>query len=373
MNVLYVDFEKCFDKIDFKILLNKLKLKGVGGKAYQWIENFLTKRTFKVKVGTELSEEEKVVSGIPQGTCLGPLLMLIMNSDIDAKIVNGKVGTLADDTKIINTVTCNNDNYKMKEDLKSLEQWSSENNMKMNDDKFVLLCYNKKPNSTNKLTLRSGLDIKEREGTRDLGVWMDNDATFTIHIANTVASCRKIMSMILRTFTTREDHIMLTLFKSLILSKIDYCSVLWNPISVNDLRKIEGIQATFTHRMKCAKTDDGQSRNYWQRLKYLRLYSIQRRFERYAVIYVWKIYNGLVHNPGIEFKSKDSRSGLMCKVPKYKSKLRWQSFLVNGPKLFNSVPKEIREFQFDELVSPKQAISNFKKQLDNYVSDKHTR
>jgi len=79
-----------------------------------------------------------------------------MNSDIDAKIVNGKVGTLADDTKIINTVTCNNDNYKMKEDLKSLEQWSSENNMKMNDDKFVLLCYNKKTDITNNLTLENG-------------------------------------------------------------------------------------------------------------------------------------------------------------------------------------------------------------------------
>ena len=294
--------------------------------------------------------------------------MLIMNSDIDAKIVNGKVGTLADDTKIINTVTCNNDNYKMKEDLKSLEQWSSENNMKMNDDKFVLLCYNKKTDITNNLTLENGLVIQEKDGTRDLGVWMDNDATFTGHIANTVASCRKTMSMILRSFTTREDQTMLTLFKSLILSKIDYCSVLWNPLSVNDLRKIEGIQATFTHRMKCAKTDDGQSRNYWQRLKYLRLYSIQRRFERYAVIYVWKIYNGLVHNPGIDFKNKDSRSGLMCKIPKYTSKLRWQSFLVNGPKLFNSVPKEIREFPLDNLVSQNQAIVNFKKLLDIYLS-----
>jgi len=169
VNVLYIDFEKCFGKVDFKILLNKAKLKGVTGKAYRWLENFLTKRTFKVKVGTELSEEEKVVSGIPQGTCLGPLLMLIMNSDIDAKIVNGKVGTLADDTKITNTITCNNDKYKMKEDLKSLEQWSSENNMKMNDDKFVLLCYNKKTDITNNLTLENGLVIKERDGTRDLG------------------------------------------------------------------------------------------------------------------------------------------------------------------------------------------------------------
>ena len=368
VNVLYIDFEKCFDKVDFKILLNKLKLKGVKGKAYNWLKNFLTKRTFKVRVGKELSEEEDVISGIPQGTCLGPLLMLVMNSDIDARIVNGTVGTLADDTKITNTIMTNDDSYKMKNDLKTLEQWTVENNMKMNDDKFVLLCYNKKPNIVNNLPLQNGFVIMEQEGARDLGVWMENDGTFTKHIANVTKSCRKIMSMILRSFTTRDDQILLTLFKSLILSKIDYCSVLWNPIAVNDLRKIEGIQATFTHRMNCAKSDDGQPRNYWQRLKYLKLYSIQRRFERYTVIYVWKIYNGLMHNPGIEFKNKDSRNGLVCKIPKYESKLRWQSFLVNGPKLFNSVPKEVREFPLDELVTQNQAIVNFKKKLDDYLT-----
>jgi len=121
VNVLYIDFEKCFDKIDFKILLNKLKLKGVHGKAYIWLENFLTNRTFRVRVGTELSDTEKVVSGIPQGTCLGPLLMLVMNSDIDTKIKNGTTGTLADDTKITNVLKSNADNYKMQEDLISLE------------------------------------------------------------------------------------------------------------------------------------------------------------------------------------------------------------------------------------------------------------
>ena len=171
VNVLYIDFEKCFDKIDFKILLNKLKLKGVKGKAYTWIKHILTNRTFRVEVGMEMSEEEKVQSGIPQGTCLGPLLMLIMNSDIDVKIENGKVGTLADDTKITNILQCNADNYKMQNDLIALEQWSVENNVKMNAEKFVLLCYNKSSHIVNNLTLQSGLVIPERNETRDLGCW----------------------------------------------------------------------------------------------------------------------------------------------------------------------------------------------------------
>ena len=120
--------------------------------------------------------------------------------------------------------------------------------------------------------------------------------------------------------------------------------------------------------MQCAKAEDSQKRNYWERLKYLKLYSIQRRFERYSVIFVWKIYHGIVFNPGIQFKNYDSRTGLACVIPKYRSKLRWQSFIVNGPKLFNSLPKEIREFPCDTLVPQDQAIGKFKRRLDEYLT-----
>jgi len=208
---------------------------------------------------------KKMLYQVPQGTCLGPLLMLVMNSDIDIKIKNGKTGTLADDTKVTNVLKCNSDNTKMQEDLNSLEHWSEMNNVKMNDDKFVLLCYNSNPQIINNhYSLKSGIVIQESKGTRDLGVWMSNDATFTEHISNVTTSCKKIMSMIFRSFTSRDNQLMITLYKSLILSKIDYCSVLWNPTNMSDLRQLEGIQATYTNRMQCAKAEDSQKRNYWE-------------------------------------------------------------------------------------------------------------
>jgi len=86
--------------------------------------------------------------------------MLVMNSDIDIKIKNGKTGTLADDTKVTNVLKCNSDNTKMQEDLNSLEHWSEMNNVKMNDDKFVLLCYNSNPQIINNhYSLKSGIVI----------------------------------------------------------------------------------------------------------------------------------------------------------------------------------------------------------------------
>ena len=77
-----------------------------------------------------------------------------------------------------------------------------------------------------------------------------------------------------------------------------------------------------------------------------------------------------MHNPGLEFRKEGPaqlRHGLTCNVPKTVSKLREHSFLIRGPKLFNSLPKDIREFPFDSMISKQQAIDNFKKRLDDYL------
>ena len=296
--------------------------------------------------------------------------MLVMNFDIDSYIKHGQVGSFADDSKVINKLTSATDTYKMQEDIENLERWTSMNNMQMNNEKFVLLSYNKNTEIDNSYKLSDGTIIKEKDQTKDLGVLMCNDGQFTNHIIDTVSSCKRTISMIFRTFKTRNDEVMITLYKSLVLSKLDYCSVLWCPSNLADLRKLEGIQSNFTSRMRCARTDMGEKRDYWQRLNYLGLYSIQRRFERYSIIYVWKILHGLVHNPGLVFKKEgpvQKRHGLKCVVPKDTGKLRESSFLVRGPNLFNSIPKDLREYDLDNTINQKQAVDNFKKRLDEYL------
>jgi len=271
----------------------------------------------------------------------------------------------------LNRLNNKNDTYKMQQDIENLEKWTTANNMKMNNDKFVLLSYNKNPEIDNTYRLENGTVIKEMSQTKDLGVIMSNDGRFSNHISNLVSNCKKTISMLFRTFKIRNDEVMLTLYRALVLSKIDYCSVLWCPSDLSDMRKLEKVQANFTSRMKCAKNDSGNKRDYWQRLRHLNLYSIQRRFERYAVIYVWKILHGIVHNPGLVFKNEcpaQSRLGITCIVPKCTGKLRENSFLVRGPKLFNSLPKDIREFTFDNGIQQQQAIDNFKKRLDEYLA-----
>ena len=156
---------------------------------------------------------------------------------------------------------------------------------------------------------------------------------------------------------------MLTLWKQLILPRIEYCSPLWAPYKRKDLEKIEGIQRTFT-----SKINGLSNLRYHDRLKELNMYSIQRRFERFIIICVWKIIEGKTVNMNNQIRTTyNARSGRKCFVPLPKlggglamqTKL-YNSFAIRGPRLFNRMPPEIRNFSNSSTL-------RFKRLLDKYL------
>ena len=193
-----------------------------------------------------------------------------------------------------------------------------------------------------------GNNIPNEDTVKDLGIQMSRNMKFHDHIETIASKCRSLSGWILRTFTTREAAPMLKLFNSLLLPRIDYCSQLWSPHLVSDWNKLEAIQRRFTSRIS-----DTQEFNYWSRLKVLKQYSIQRRMERYKILYCWKILENLAPNlttNTIEEKFSERR-GRFCVIPKLNNHqvcsakintIRENSFSVQGPQLFNCLPKEIR-------------------------------
>ena len=105
VDMIYLDFSKAFDKVDHGILLHKLKDLGITGKLGIWFFQFLTNRTHYVRLPGGLSQNIPVLSGVPQGTVLGPLLFLIMISDINKEITSSKVISFADDTRVYSHIT----------------------------------------------------------------------------------------------------------------------------------------------------------------------------------------------------------------------------------------------------------------------------
>ena len=292
--------------------------------------------------------------------------MLIMNFDIDENVKYCSVTSFADDAGLAKGIKTNEDTEHVKEDLEGLTKWERKNNVSFNMDKFFNLKYNKKEEFSSPYEIR-GTIISEEQRTRDLGVIVNNKGTPEDHIEEVVRQCGRISGMILRTFKTREKQCMLTLLKTLILSKIDFCSVLWAPYKVCDMRKVEKIQANFTRWIE--KPGSDTDLDYWDRLKEFNLYSVQRRFERYRIIYMSKILHAIVVNPGIEFNdNKGSRIGLTSKIPKHTIKLREESFMVKGPRLFNQLSKFLKEFPCIDIDNFKKSVDAFKKELDLYLA-----
>ena len=366
IDVIYLDFAKAFDKVHHGILLNKLQSVGITGKLFEWVKEFLRARKQFVSVEGALSNESDVLSGVPQDTVLGPLLFLIHIGDIDREISNSKVSCFADDTRIMKTIKEDNDKTLLQEDLNRIYHWANTNKMKFNDNKFEMIDY--QPGQRNELyhTYRteSEAPIERKSEIRDLGIILNNEATFTEHIATIVKKGKKLAGWALRTFKSREASLMLTLLKVLIRPHLEYGCQVWNPHMARDISLLEKVQRNFTRKIEGTNGMD-----YWERLRELNLYSLQRRRERYIIIYIWKIINNLVPNFEGEDKIRvhySDRTGLQCVRPRLTEGRRTRfgtrkenSLVVFGQKLFNHIPKEIRA-----CTGP---LETFKRKLDGFL------
>ena len=146
---------------------------------------------------------------------------------------------------------------------------------------------------------------------RDLGVSMSSNCTFHFHISNLYKQCSNLAGSILRTFTIRDPQVMLTLYKSLVMSRLEYASQLWSPYLLKHVYLIEKVQRAFTKHIS------GMGfLSYSKRLEVLKLYLLQRRRERYGIIYVWKIIEGLVpnltHPITCSFSDRRGRACVVC-------------------------------------------------------------
>ena len=106
MDVLYLDYSKAFDTVPHQRLIKQLETFGISGQVLQWIESFLSNRRQKVRVNNAVSDWSPVISGVPQGSILGPILFTLFVFDIPGAI-NSLISMFADDTKLYQLLTSN--------------------------------------------------------------------------------------------------------------------------------------------------------------------------------------------------------------------------------------------------------------------------
>ena len=193
----------------------------------------------------------------------------------------------ADDTKVLKEIYSVIDTIHLQEDLNNIQLWSVQNNMELNESKFqyVSHCFKSKlldvlpfSNEFKEYSTSNGQVLEPLDSVVDLGIEISADLSWKKHIGSLVKKATQTLGWVLSVFSDRSALTMLFLYKSYVRSKLEYGCPVWHTTKITDIQLVESLQRTFT-----SKVIGMQNLDYWQRLKKLKIQSLQRRRERYII------------------------------------------------------------------------------------------
>ena len=301
VDVFYFDFCKAFDSVPHYRLLTKMRNMGIDGKTLNIVEDFLSGRTFQTYVGGAFSKYRNVLSGVPQGSVLGPLLFVIFVNDLPDSI-DGISKLFADDLKVIVDASDTESSSSMLEDL---QDWQNLWLLKFNSSKCKVMHipYN---NNSNQDYVFNNVTLESIEAEKDLGVLTSCDLTWTQHIKSCISKANSMIAWVTRNLVVRELSVMRNVYKTMIRPHLEYCAQLWSPPAIHgnwsSIIELENVQRRFTRLI-----DGIGTLSYSERLQALQITTLAERRIRGDLIETFKMLNGLVeYGQGI---FKKSRSG----------------------------------------------------------------
>ena len=243
VDVIYLDFQKAFDKVPHQRLLRKLKSHCMGNSIINCIEHWLTDRRQRVVVDGEVSSWKSVLSGVPQGYVLGPILFLVYINDLEEG-VTGKILKFADDTKLFRKVKEIGDKQNLQDDMDTLVKWSEKWQMLFNFGKCK--CLHTGPGNTGMDYEMGGTILSKTVKEKDLGVTLNANMKVSEQCRIAASKGNQILGMIRRNITYKEKSLIVPLYKAIVRPHLDYCIQAWNPHLRKDVDMLEKIQRRAT-------------------------------------------------------------------------------------------------------------------------------
>ena len=361
-DAIYLDFRKAFDSVAHNELLTKLWCFGITGNLWKWFRAYLSSRTQCVRLNSAISDPLPVVSGVPQGSILGPILFLIFINDLPETLSSSHMLLFADDTKCFKAIHNRLDSHLLQQDLNHLTMWSQQWHLCFNPKKCVLVRFSPSPHSsiTNDYLIND-LPISNQNLYRDLGVILTSNLSWNEHYKHFLSNAYRILSLIRRIFiTTHCPQNKRTLYLLLVRSRLMYCSPVWRPQFIKDIKVIERVQRRAT---KFILDDYGS--DYKGHLTSLNMLPLMMQFELNDIIF----FVSSLKNPTASFNirnhvifcSSTTRSSYALKPqhPKSPSNLSRHFFFNRLPRLWNSLP----------IIDLSLSVSSIKKLLRHFFWD----
>ena len=364
IDIIYTDFEKAFDKVPHKRLLSKLYSYGVNEELILWIKSFLCHRNQRIKIKDALSSVKPVLSGIPQGTILGPILFLIFINDMPNVCENlSRIYLFADDAKLYKHILINDDYIYLKESCQNMFDWSAKWCMNLNISKCKILSIARNKHAIVNYDYGFNIDsntfvlLDHIDDMKDLGIILDTELSFSKHIYEKISKAYQMLGIINRNFKHTDKHTFLLLYISLVRSHLEYANSVWCPYKIGLIFALEKVQKRATKMIGACK-----KLHYSDRLKFLNLPTLKLRRLRGDMIEVYKILNGVydLSVSPILVRNLDSRTrGNSLKLVHSRSKydLRKYSFCSRVVGAWNSLP---------DCVVTANSVNAFKNNIDKH-------
>ena len=362
VDVAVLDFSKAFDTVPHDRLLGKLEFYGITGPVYNWIRAFLKDRSQSVMVEGEHSRKDPVLSGVPQGTVLGPLLFLLFVNDLPNCVSNGtRTRLFADDCLVYREVHSQEDRVKLQADLDALGAWSSRWGMRFNTSKCEILQVGKGSRTlpaTHFYTLNGDV-LKLVSSAKYLGVLATHDLSWSEHIRAISAKANAKLGWARRNLRGCPYKLRDIAYTTLIRPGLEYSDSVWDPTNKADVKLLDQVQhraarwAKGKSKFEACSVSALQSELGWLPL------SERRRHHRLSILY--KIRNGLlaVKPEAIDLvrNTRPGKQRMYVRPSARDGSPLWHQFVFRTVKEWNELPAiaaeagSLDEFK-SELVAP---------------------
>ena len=218
VDLVLFDFSKAFDVVSHGILMDKLALLGIGGRLHGWICDFLADRRMCVSVSGVRSSSRPILSGVPQGSVLGPLLFLVVVNNLPSCVMN-KCKMFADDMKIYlkiaraNICQMTEDLSSCQRDVDTLQCVATSWGLRFNVGKCEMMRFGGSAGDVTSVGSLSvynmgGSDLASNDGSRDLGVLVDSTLRFHTHVRHVISRAWGLASSLLCSTLCRSTEFM---------------------------------------------------------------------------------------------------------------------------------------------------------------------
>lgn len=341
VDMIYLDFKKAFDSIPHNELLHKLWRIGITGTLWFWFRNYLSNRSHYVTYGQNTSSTLPVLSGVPQGSILGPLLFIIYVNDIPDIINHSDCYLFADDAKLLKVITSLEDADDLQDDLIAIEQWCKEWNLSLNPSKCSAMHFTTLRSQTYDHEYRiNNYCIPFLQTQRDLGVLVSGSLSWSHHCDQACAKAYQSLHVIRRNVSSGSTvYLRKQLYLTLVKSHISYCCQLWRPHLLKDITSLERVQRRATKFIL-----EDYSCDYKSRLLSLHLLPIMYWLDLQDLIFLIKCFrdpdNTMDIYNHVSFSKTSTRAGTSNKLRLRFARLdsTKYSYFFRVVRLWNSIP-----------------------------------